>query len=77
MNRLFVISGRSIVFSGNFEVALGMIADGADFGSLGAHHDVAAVAAFPDLDFALFKDLSFWQPSFCPMIKNSNLMELS
>lgn len=21
--------------------------------------------------------LSFWQPSFCPMIKNSNLMELS
>ena len=41
MNRLFVISGGSIVFSGNFKVALGMIADGADVGSLGAHHDVA------------------------------------
>ena len=33
-----------------------MVADGADFGSGGADHDVAAVAAFPHLDFALCED---------------------
>ena len=34
-----------------------MGADGADFGGLGAYDDVSAVAAFPDLDFALFEHL--------------------
>ena len=33
-----------------------MVADGADLGGLGADDDVAAVAAFPHLHFALGKD---------------------
>ena len=41
----------------DFEVALGVVAGGADVGGLGADDDVAAVAALPDLDLALFKDL--------------------
>ena len=39
---------RSIVLGLDFEVGLGMGADGADHGGLLAHDDVAAVAAFPD-----------------------------
>ena len=39
---------KSVVFSLDGEVALGMIAHGADFGGLLADHDVAAVAALPD-----------------------------
>ena len=35
-----------------------MIAGGADLGSGGANHDVATVAAFPNLDLALLEDLS-------------------
>ena len=35
-----------------------MIAGGAQLGSLGADHDVTAVAALPDLDLGLLKDLS-------------------
>ena len=34
-----------------------MVAHGADLGSLGAHHDVTAVAALPNLDAGLFKHL--------------------
>ena len=34
-----------------------MGADGADFGGLGAYDNVPAVAAFPNLDFALFEHL--------------------
>ena len=33
-----------------------MGASGTDFGSGGAYHDMATVAAFPNLDFALCKD---------------------
>ena len=35
-----------------------MDAGGADLGGLGAHDDVAAVTALPDLDLALLEDLS-------------------
>ena len=56
MNRLLLFR-ESVVFSGDFEIALGVIADGADFGSLGADHNMAAVAAFPDFDLALFDHL--------------------
>lgn len=45
----------SIIFRVDFKVALGVIAGGADFGGLGAHHDVAAVAALPHFYFALGK----------------------
>ena len=47
----------SIILRVDLEVALGVVAGGADVGGLGADDDVAAVAAFPDLDLALFKDL--------------------
>ena len=53
---MFVVG--SIVFSVNFKIALGMIAGGANFGSLCSNDDVSAVAAFPNLDFALFNYLS-------------------
>ena len=42
-------------FPRGLQVALGVIAGGADFGGLGAHHDVAAVAALPHFYFALGK----------------------
>ena len=42
----------------NFEISLGMIAGGAYIGSLSTDHDMTAVAAFPNLDLALGKDLS-------------------
>lgn len=48
-------SPSSIIFRVDFKVALGVIAGGADFGGLGAHHDVAAVAALPHFYFALGK----------------------
>ena len=41
----------------NLKEALGIRAGGADLRGGGAHHDVAAVAALPDLHLALFKDL--------------------
>ena len=47
----------SVVLLVYFEVGLRVVADGADLGSLGADDDMAAVAAFPHLDFALGKDL--------------------
>ena len=37
----------------NFEVGLGMGAGGAQLGGVGAHHDVTAVAALPDLDLGI------------------------
>lgn len=48
-------SPSSIIFRVDFKVALGVIAGGADFGGLGAHNDVAAVAALPHFYFALGK----------------------
>ena len=39
----------------NLKIALGMIAGGANLRRFGAHHDVSAVPAFPNLHFALFK----------------------
>ena len=47
----------SVILCGDLEVALGMVADGADIGSLGADDNVAAVPAFPDLHFALLEHL--------------------
>ena len=41
----------------NFKIALGMIAGRANLDRGGAHDYVAAVAAFPHLDFALFKHI--------------------
>ena len=49
---------RSEVIYMYFEVALGMCAGGAYFGSLLADHDVSAVAALPYLHFALCEYLS-------------------
>ena len=46
----------SIIFLVKLEIALGMGADGADLGGLGADDDVPAVAALPNLHLALFKD---------------------
>ncbi len=46
----------SIVFRAYFKIALRMSANGADFRRLSAHYDMAAVAAFPNLDLALGKD---------------------
>ena len=40
----------------DFEIALRMCADGAGLRRIGADDDMTAVAAFPDLDLALFKD---------------------
>ena len=40
------------------KVALGVSAYGANFRSLGANNDVAAVTAFPNLNFALLENLS-------------------
>ena len=34
-----------------------MVADRADIRRLGSHNDMTAVAAFPDFDFTLLKDL--------------------
>ena len=41
----------------NFKIAIGMIAGQANHGRGGAHDYVAAVAAFPHLDLALFKHI--------------------
>ena len=46
-----------VVFCVDFKVSLGVIAGGADFGSLSTDDDVTAVAAFPYLNFALSKNL--------------------
>ena len=54
---IFLCLIRLIVFSVDFEVSLGVCAGGAKLGSIGANHQVTAVAAFPDLDFALGEDL--------------------
>ena len=41
----FFVEGISIVILADFKAGLGMVADGAGFGSLGTHHQVTAVAA--------------------------------
>ena len=46
-----------IVLCADFKIALRMVAGGADLGSLCADDDVPAVAALPDLDFALRENL--------------------
>ena len=46
-----------VIFFMYFEVGLRVGADGADFRCLGAYDNVPAVAAFPNLDFALFEHL--------------------
>ena len=48
---------RSIVLRGNLKVGLRMGAGGADGGRFGSDDNVAAVAALPDFDFTLLKDL--------------------
>ena len=46
-----------IVFFSEFEVALGMSTNGAELGSFCSYNDVSAVAAFPNLNLALFEYL--------------------
>ena len=46
-----------IILFSYFEVALRVIANGADLRRLRAYYDMTAVSAFPDLDLALFKYL--------------------
>ena len=46
---------RSEVSFSKFQLALGMFEYRAHFGEIGAHHQVAVVAALPDGDAALFK----------------------
>ena len=53
---LVQVGKESIVLGVDLEVGLGMGAGGAEVGSLGANHDVAAVAALPHLDLTLGKD---------------------
>ena len=52
----FEMTDRSIVFGVDFKIALGMMAGGAEFGCDLSDDDVSAVAAFPYLDLALFKN---------------------
>ena len=47
----------SVILAMDFEIALRVGAGGADFRRGGAHDDVAAIAAFPHLHFALGEDL--------------------
>ena len=47
-----------VVLGVHLGVALGVSAYGANFRSLGANNDVAAVTAFPNLNFALLENLS-------------------
>ena len=56
-SRFFMQGPVSVVLLPQLEIALRMAAGGADLRRLGADDDVSAVAAFPDLDLALFKDL--------------------
>ena len=44
-----------VVLSANFEVALWMCANRANFRGFCSNDDVATVAAFPDFNFALFE----------------------
>ena len=46
---------RLIILSVNFKIALRMRAYRTDLRSLGSDNNMAAVPAFPDLDFALLK----------------------
>ena len=46
-----------IILGVQFEIGLGMSADGANLRRLGSHHDMTAVAALPYLHFAAGKDL--------------------
>ena len=55
--RLPFIPIGSIILFPDFEIALRVVADRADLRRLGADDQMAAVAALPDLDAALFKDL--------------------
>ena len=48
---------ESVVVAVDLKEALGVVAGGADLRGGSAHHDVAAVAALPNLDLALLKDL--------------------
>ena len=49
-----------VIDGADFKEALGMVADGADFGGFFAGVDVAAVTAFPDGDFVGLEDDVFF-----------------
>ena len=49
----FFVEGISIVILADFKAGLGMVADGAGFGSLGTHHQVTAAAALHFLAICL------------------------
>ena len=58
MRFLYTGKPRLIVLCVNLEVALGMIADRAFVGGVGADHDMSAVSALPYLYFALCENSS-------------------
>lgn len=53
-----VVFEISVIFCVYLEIALRVIAYGANVGSFSANYDVTAVAAFPDLDLTFGEDLS-------------------
>ena len=52
----FAVYLISVILAVDLEIGLRVRAGGADVRRFGADDDVTAVAAFPDLDLAFFKD---------------------
>ena len=53
---IYLIKSELVVFCVYFKIALWVVADGANLGSLFAYNNVTAVTAFPNLDFAPFEN---------------------
>ena len=53
---IYLIKSELVVFCVNFKIALWVVADGANLGSLFAYNNVTAVTAFPNFDFAPFEN---------------------
>ena len=53
---IYLIKSELVVFCVDFKIALWVVADGANLGSLFAYNNVTAVTAFPNLDFAPFEN---------------------
>ena len=51
------LSRRLVIFSAYLKVSLWMTADRTNLRCAGSHHNVSAIAAFPNLYFTLFKYL--------------------
>ena len=54
---IYLIKSELVVFCVDFKIALWVVADGANLGSLFADNNMTAVTAFPNLDFAPFENL--------------------